>query len=413
MTNRKEIPRHVGTFCFGGKHTQGLLYWLEPVPGIPDVETQLGAGIHTASECDALKSVPEDERRGTLTALAETYSRSRYHYLRFNDCINEYRRRRELLGGPVVSDMHVMPAILFEAKAYLGAVRTAVDVIVYLAARRTGQTEKASKKLKASAAIDAEEKHVERSLRGVPEINVIVEQGKWFADLNRYRNIVFHRGWNANVGLGFFEPNTLAEEVKDPDFNAGLLPDADSIKANRRQHEWTYVNCLRLDDLVVQIQNGFDTILKKIIVDIWSSNIPAPGTIPREEQPTAILKPPSPVPFGDPRKKLITPVFDSVEAAEAYPHIQKYKDKAFLREVFPTTLPDGEKWFLLMISNTDIECKYVLQFYRIDENNKLNLHFEQDFDPQAGILSAPGVIPVRSPENDIQRLFVWTLKEME
>jgi hypothetical protein len=104
-----------------------LGFQMETIPGIPDPETPLIAGLRLAVESTTFKKIPKNEVDANLAAIAETLMGARYHKLRFDKCLEVAIKRRAVIGGPVVADWHAVPPILFEAKAYLGAVRTIVD----------------------------------------------------------------------------------------------------------------------------------------------------------------------------------------------------------------------------------------------------------------------------------------------
>src|SRR5688572_29183947 len=99
----------------GRTPARGLGFRLPVVPGVPDAETQLAAGIRLAAESPAFATLPEIERDAALAGVAEAFSRARYHKLRFDELVENMKARRHALGGPVVADLHVAPSIMYEA----------------------------------------------------------------------------------------------------------------------------------------------------------------------------------------------------------------------------------------------------------------------------------------------------------
>jgi hypothetical protein len=332
-----------------GCPTIAIGFGLPAVPGIPDPHSQLSAGIGLAAESVALAMLPSAESEATIGALSETYIRARYHKLRFDECMGAAMERRRAIGGPVVADWHAVPPIVWEASAFLGSARTVVDLIVYVAARRAGKSEATADRWDASEAIapKCEPGGTPPTRFDVPEVLALRGRRRWFELLNLYRNVVYHRGLGSNR-WGYHSRGDSAEEASDPSFNAMLLPDESSLRDRKRPHEWTYSDGRRLDELVNELDAGLSELLIEILTTVWGCEIPKPGTIPKSEQPTAMLHValPAVIEYLD---CSVVPVFESRAAARRFEDLKPHAE-LILRAVKPTTMQDGEDCFLLGVS---------------------------------------------------------------
>jgi hypothetical protein len=388
-----------------GAPVRGLGFHIEPTPGIPDPETLLAAGLRLCTEGPAFSGMPPEDAEATLAALAETLTRARYHKLRFNDCIETAKARRTVLGGPVVADWHAVPPIICEAIAFLGAARTAVDILIYLAARRAGKSEATADRWDASEAISPKHEpgQTEPTRYDVPEVLAMRKRQLWFDELNLYRNVVYHRGWREQR-YGFYMPADTAEEAGDPAFNAMLLPDADSLRQRKRPHEWTYLDKRRLDDLVNGVDKTLFEVFEHILTTLWNCPLPAPGTMPKLEQPNALLFLPCPVVL-DATDRRIVPVFDSKPAARAFTLYGPLRDKLILRAIRPTSVGSDKPGFLIPFAPTESPKAHEVHFHSL-ANGSLTLAAQLPVNPNTDG-PVPGVLNIRVLDESISVLYVW------
>jgi hypothetical protein len=339
--------------------------------------------------------------------LAETLSRARYHKLRFDESVEIIKRRRLALGGPVVADWHAVRPAICEAAAFLGAMRTLVDIVVYLAARRAGKSASSASEWQASDAIDPPRKGGGTGSiplkYDVPEILEIRGRQPWFDDLNLYRNAVYHRGWGEEK-YGFYFPGELAEEAADASHNAFLLPDRDALVDRKLPHLWTYANGKRLDDFVESIYADGISLLEEIVTKLWGQPLPADGTVPVAEQPNSLLFLPFPAYLQHPSRKVL-PVFTSEEAARSFKHYGVHRQELTLRAVLPTTLGDDPPGFLLPVPMTQGERPCEVHLHGMDEGLLVEL---------AAIAPEPkehspveGVVSLRIEGYDVPVLYLW------
>lgn len=116
---------------------RALGFKLPAIPGIPDPESALAAGLRTCSGEPAFIDLSPREAEVALCSLAEALCRERYHKQRFDECLRHVKARRQALGGPSVADWQAVVPLINEAIALLGAARTALDILVYIAARES------------------------------------------------------------------------------------------------------------------------------------------------------------------------------------------------------------------------------------------------------------------------------------
>jgi hypothetical protein len=162
-----------------------------------------------------------------------------------------------------------------------------------------------------------------------------------------------------------------------------------------------------MDDLVESINCGLESIIYEVLVEIWGGTIPEPGTAPREVHPNTFLMLPRPAALTD-RGKVITPVFDSVEAAHAYELYGKNRKELYLREILPTLLDSGDKAFFLRVPNLSGDLKNEVQVLCI-KDGKVNLVSTTIIDPSKSSIT-PGVAFLTLPDGGVDKMFVWQPK---
>lgn len=188
-----------------GPYGHGLMGFRFPrVPGILDTRPMRPSARFRRSvdrgEFGLRKSMPLKAWRAGLGSLVGEFGRAEYHFERFRDCVNLARARREVAGGPSFADFDVARAIYAEAVGYLSALRSTFDVIIYLAARRTGvDVGPASSRWKASVAIAPKPSDDTALYEGVEEVVALRRYRDTFDALNLYRNCMVHRGWHSQA----------------------------------------------------------------------------------------------------------------------------------------------------------------------------------------------------------------------
>ncbi|MCC6667197.1 MAG: hypothetical protein IT375_25850 [Polyangiaceae bacterium] len=253
----------------------------------------------------ALDSIPPDERTALLLSLATTVCRAEYHERRFWKVTEHLAERRLLVGAPVLYDAAVSSAV-FEGAGALGGARTVVDEVVHIAARRNG-----AKKWSASDAARGQA----TNMTGV-EIDELQTRAAWFDALNKYRNVLFHRGWRGNAG-GYFPPDCIEPEAQDPERNLLLMPDLDSVTGDARAHQWTYTEDRHLESVVREALDGMRDFVDTVCLRAWDGKLPKPGKIPPEEQPNILIGSPRPAPFLG-ADAIYLPVFSSVAKSNEF-----------------------------------------------------------------------------------------------
>ena len=402
----KQVPIVQPTIAmaFLPPHRAGFLgLHLPSIPGVPDTDTLLIRGIKNASEEPAFSTLECKEREAVLAALAETAARARYHKLRFDEALVTLKTRREAVGGPVVTDWVAAPPLIWEGIAFLGAARTTVDILIYIAARRAGKSVSAASGWEASAAISPKKEPggTPPTKYDVPEVVAIRALGKWFEELNVYRNVVYHRGWGEQ-SYGFFTRADTAEEAELPKFNALLLPDFSSLVARKPQHEWTYSTGARLDELVASIDDGLGRLLLNVYTNAWGCSVPQPGTA---QHPSCALYLPSPA-LLDYIDVAEVPLFTSRSAAKKFSEYPADAHVA-LRAIRPTLLDNNDSAYLIWVSPEERRKPYRLRIYEMVDGRLVVTH-DVPLDPKTDVLNDwAGVVVMRMLGTTPPALYTW------
>lgn len=270
----------------------GALMYRRPYPpGIPDPHSARSAHLHAAAAAPAFASIPSDERAALFESLGRSYRRSEYHWLRFLDLLKELPARREEMPGQVFWDEFV-EFVYFEAQAFCGAARALLDEVVYLIARVHGVPPKKARKdpWETSNLVTAQSL---ATACQVPEVSILRASASWFGRLNAYRNSFFHHGWRH--GAGHFDAEDSRAATVDPAANALLIPDFDSLAGRAKPHEWTYHRSDTLDQIMKDLHEGLDAVLRGLCEGPWTTPEPPPGQKPRSEHPNMIVSLPVPV----------------------------------------------------------------------------------------------------------------------
>lgn len=266
--------------------------------------------------------MPVDEWKANLHTVAGEFDRADYHLVRFGWSLDVLKARRKIAGGPVFGDPGPARAVYCEAASYLSAVRTAIDILVYMAARRAGASVSTAERWKATNAITPIPAPSVPTKYDTDDIKALRRHKAWFETLNLYRNSMLHRGWHEQ-SFGYFEPADTAPEADSPVHNVMLIPDQALLKQGARPDTWTYADRRRLDALVHEIDSGAAAALNDLL-NVWNIPTPAAGRIPIADQPTVFLT----VPFVPPIQGQVPPVlhvFLSKTAARLFlQHFKKY-----------------------------------------------------------------------------------------
>lgn len=230
-----------------------LGFRLDAVPGVPTTDSDVARSVSASAKDGppAGSNLDKTEWDSLLSSLANELRRTRYHRTRLGELVAAMQARRELVGGPVLGDWGAAPPAYYEAAAFLSAVRTAVDIVGYVAARRAGRSRKRADNWNAKAAIDPNHEPgagTAPTKYDVPEILLLRAHIEWFLDLSLYRNVTHHFGWHQD-SLGYFRAGDTAEEATDPLHNVigPRCRSAPGPKASRRVdvHEPTAAGLVR------------------------------------------------------------------------------------------------------------------------------------------------------------------------
>lgn len=236
--------------------------------GLPVVDTvrsrqivQLGS-----SGLPVLNALRTEERDALFTSLAIIVRTADYHTKRFNGLLAAVNERRKTANALITYDFTVEYAV-FEAAAALSAIRSAVDEIIFIAARLAGIAGKDIKQnWKTSNVMTAGFDSAPHF--NLPEVNALRVRLKWYDDLNDYRNAYRHRGCRDTVAA-YFPLDSDYPEAKDGDRNVMLLPDRSSLVGNTRADQWAYSKGVRLETLLETTVKIFEELLDELIGKVW------------------------------------------------------------------------------------------------------------------------------------------------
>lgn len=317
-----------------------LMFQLPRPEGLPDVDTPRARMVRQLSGVAALGSLPEAERDAVALSLAMTLTRALYHQARFDQVIGALNQRREQTAGFITYDMFAQYAV-FEAAGVLGAVRLAIDEIIFIVARIRGVSpQDIHTAWKAENVLNTG--FDKRPDLDLPEVRALRARLTWYEEMNDYRNVLHHRGWRSQFA-GYFPVGSSLPEALLPEHNVMLVPDRVSLTGKKRPHEWTYVDGVRIEEIVKRAVEGFELLLDDVCMTCWGGAVPPMGSIPKEKQPNLIasLVRPSLLGLG---KDVILPVFTAREIATRFNGFPSL-DGLYLDELLPSTLYLGEPAF--------------------------------------------------------------------
>jgi hypothetical protein len=236
--------------------------------GLPIVDTVRSRQIVQLGSqgLPVLNALGAEERDALFTSLAIVVRTADYHVKRFNRLIAAIDERRKTANALITCDFTVEYAV-FEAAAALSAIRSAVDEIIFIAARLAGVPAKEIKdKWKTSNVMLAGFAGAPHF--NVPEVRALRVRFDWYDDLNEYRNAYRHRGCRDTLAP-FFPLDSDFPEAKNGERNVMLLPDRSSLIGNTRADKWTYSKGVRLETLMETTVKIFEDLLDELIGKVW------------------------------------------------------------------------------------------------------------------------------------------------
>jgi len=403
-----ECPPPTVHFAPPGGRDHLVAFHFPSIPGIPPVRDVL-AGRFSAAAMDGvgqLGQIPLEEWKANLSVICGEFRRAEYHLARFNSVLELLKARRRIAGGPVFGDPEPARALYCEAASYFSAVRTAVDIIVYVAARRSGASIAAAERWKASEAICAAAS-LQPTKYDTDDIRALRRHKKWFETLNDYRNSMLHRGWHSQ-SFGYFDRSDVVPQANEPFHNVMLVPDLGSLKQGTRPDRWTYCERRWLDALIREIESGTSVALEDLL-QVWGLPIPEPGQIPVEEHPTVFLSVPF-VPSIQGQSPPVLHVFLSEEAARLFLEDFKKRNQELLgcsfREVRRTKL-QGEEGGGYLIAYDAAALGSVAELHLHDvQHGRDHVVGVQGFCPSAKNGPSRELLWFRMPASNLESVFV-------
>jgi hypothetical protein len=299
----------------------GLLR-LEIPPGLPDVDTQRARQVrHLGLQgMPALSVLAPDERDALFLSLSLIVRNADYHARRFNLVLEAMDRRRAQADAFLTYDFYMVDfASVFEASGALSASRSAIDEIIFIAARVAGVSAPDIKEYwKTSTVMSAS--FAKRPEFDLPAVRTLRNRTAWYEELNDYRNVFRHRGCRSTIG-GCFPIGSDFPEASRGEHNVMLFPDRSSLIGNTRAHQWTYNDGVRLEHLVQRGIEGLERLIDDLCRDIWGGPEFLArewmGRVPKDEHPNLLVAWLQPVFFVTGTNALL-PVFRTRECAEAF-----------------------------------------------------------------------------------------------
>jgi hypothetical protein len=273
----------------------GVMVVAPKPPGIPYTDTAEVRLIRTLEDSPSLASIEEHERSHLVLSLAQTFARALYHRCRFEEIVASLAERSRLSSGWMAYDS-LGPVALFEAASVLGAVRVAIDELIFLIGRRHAQPAAIiDEKWKAAKLFSGE--HLAEYPFNTEEVRVLRQWRDWQDRVNVYRNMLHHRGWREELAA-YFPRDSTHPEASDPNISGMLIPDRESLRGTSRPHQWTYSERGRLEDLVSNATDGLGEVLVAVATECWKAIPPVPGAfdqLPSADRPSLTASLPIPL----------------------------------------------------------------------------------------------------------------------
>lgn len=316
--------------------------------GIPYTDTSEVRLVRLLEGNPALECIEEKERSHLVQSLAQTFARALYHRGRFDEIVASLVERSQTGLGWMAYDT-LGPVALFEAAGVLGAVRVAIDELIFLIGRRHGHR---------AATIDSKWKAVDifseadfdKSALDVEEVRVLRDRRDWQDRVNVYRNMLHHRGWREGLGA-YFPRDATHPEASDPSINVMLVPDRESLRGTTRPHKWTYSERGRLEDLVAESIDGLRDVVLAIATKCWNAALPTPGKwddLPTTELPSMAVSLPIPA-VAFVRNRPVVPLFSTKSSAEAWLEQANLDAPHHVTSIAPSAILTQEPHFVLAL----------------------------------------------------------------
>ncbi|CAM4539708.1 hypothetical protein MYXA107069_35080 [Myxococcus xanthus] len=406
-----ECPRPNFHFAPPGGCDHLLGFKFPSIPGIPPVRDALAKRFSAGSidETGKLGRMPKEEWKTHLSVLCGEFRRAEYHLSRFGAALELLKSRRRLAGGPTVGDPEPARALYCEAAGYLSAMRTAVDIIVYVAARRAGASVADAEDWKAARAICAPSASLPTKYR-TDDIRALRRHKDWFETLNHYRNCMTHRGWHEH-SFGYFDRSDNTPQANNPFHNIMLVPDLGPLRQGARPDKWTYRERRWLDALVHAIESGALAALEDLL-NAWELPETQPGRIPEEEQATVFLTVPF-VPWViDAKSPPVLHVFLSEDAARLFFEDFRKKSEEFrtfsFREVRRMKLQDDGDGYLVAYHSESLKSSAEVHLHTV-LSEKDHVIAKVGFCPSADNNGpSKGLLWFRTPDLNLESVFVFS-----
>lgn len=277
---------------------QALGFLYPPPEELPDGDLKLAWMLRLLGDpplggCapTVLASIPDDERDALMCSLAATVTRARYGLERFERTVRLLAERRRT-AGTLQFDTCAKSAV-FEGASALAAMRSVIDEIVWIGARRTGKTPAEAAEWKLETALRCDLSRPKTAHYDVEEVRLLRARLDWYDRLNKYRNALTHWGWRLQIGA-YFPVDDESVEARDPRLNVMLVPDYTSLGRTRRAHQWTYSDRTRAETVVQQAWEGLAELVNEVGTR-WGGSIPPDGTAPPGKRPHVLILAPCPV----------------------------------------------------------------------------------------------------------------------
>jgi hypothetical protein len=403
-----ECPPPTFHFAPPGGRDHLLGFKFPSIPGTPPVQDSLGARFSAAGIDGAGKpgQLPIEEWKTNLAVICGEFRRAEYHLARFNSALELLKSRRKLAGGPTFGDPEPARALYCEAVSYFSAVRTAVDIIVYVAARRTGASVTAAEEWKATKAICAPESP-QPTKYDTDDIRALRRHKSWFETLNHYRNCMMHRGWHEQ-SFGYFDQSDKAPQANDPFHNIMLVPDLSTLKQGARPGKWTYRERRWLDALVSEIDAGTSAALEGLL-QAWELPVPGPGQVPVQDRPTVFLTVPFVPSIMDGLSPPVLNVFLSEDAARLFfEGIRKQGEELpgiSFREVRRTKLQGDGDGYLIAYDVASLGSMAELHLHEV-RSGQVHISAAVGFCPSERNGPSQGLLWFQIPGSNLESVFV-------
>jgi hypothetical protein len=286
--------------------------------GITDTDSELSRALFELDSEPIFVAIPQVEKESLFTSLYRTYERCQYHYYRFKEIEVFLSSTRKNLPTEISYDAS-LKYMYFEIQALFGSIRLFLDEILYIVARKYGETHEHS--FSGSWKVNNVFKSIPpNQTRNHPEIIHAANYADWYVKLNGYRNAFYHHGWNYSSGHS--DNNELGSRANSPQHNGFFAPDLDSLKQNSKPFQWTWNDKTQISDIVENVKSEFEEFIENLVFTVWAvTKQDYSGATPILEQPNVIVSFPFPCVLLY-QSDIVIPVFTTLDKAESYTHFQ-------------------------------------------------------------------------------------------